>query len=121
MRLLRLFLLSGLLTFVAVPAYAANFAVITSPPTALSVLVLFAALGCIVGAYRIANLLKGGYLAKSWQIFIGSFLALGISQLGVLLNDFEIYPIPQFVVPALLVLALGLFMFGIFETKRTLE
>ena len=109
------------LMLVAGSTQAANFAVITSPPTALSLVVLVGAIVCLAGAYQISAILKGGFLAKTWHLFIGSFFALALSQVGVLLHDFEIYPVPAFAVPAFMLLALVLFIYGIFETKRTLE
>lgn len=115
------FSLTGLLVLGGSSAQAANFAVITSPPTAINAVILIAALVCIFSAGKVASLLKGGLLSKSWQIFIMSFVALAISELGILLSDFEIYALPTFVVPALLAIAVGLFMYGIFTTKQALE
>lgn len=102
-------------------AYAANFAVITSPPTILSILIFVVSLGCLFGVVRILSLVKGGYLSKSWQLFMSSFIILALSQFVNLLNVFEILAVPSFMVPALLVITTGLFLFAIFETKRTLE
>ncbi|MFC1475291.1 hypothetical protein ACFLQG_01455 [Candidatus Zixiibacteriota bacterium] len=105
----------------SVSAKAANFAVITNPPTILSLFVLFAAVGCLMGALKLLDLLKGGQLFKSWQIFLFGFVALAISQAAILLHDFEIFVIPNFVVPALLLVTLGLFLFGVFTTKKVLS
>ncbi len=105
----------------SVSANAANFAVITNPPTFLSLFVLLAAVGCLVGALKLLDILKGGQLFKSWQIFLLGFVALAISQIVSLVNDFEILIVPTFVVPALLLVTLGLFLFGVFTTKKTLS
>ena len=105
----------------SVSAKAANFAVITNPPTLLSLFVLFTAVGCLVGALKLLDILKGGQLFKSWQIFLIGFVALAISQTAILLHDFEILVVPNFVVPALLLVTLGLFLFGIFTTKKILS
>jgi hypothetical protein len=37
------------------------------------------------------------------------------------MNDFELLVVPSFLVPALLLVTSGLFLYGIFETKQTLE
>ena len=102
-------------------AHAANFAVITQPPTLLSLIVLIAGVGCLFGSVKILSLVRGGLLFKSWQIFLTAFIVLSISQLANLVNNFEIFILPSFVVPALLVLTFGLFLLGVFETKKTLE
>ena len=102
-------------------AQAANFAVITSPPTILSLVVLIVAIGCLYGVVKVLSLLKGGYLSKSWQLFMSSFIVLALSQVVNLMNDFELLAVPSFLVPALLLVTSGLFLYGIFETKQTLE
>jgi len=102
-------------------AMAANFAVITSPSTFLNIFVLFAVIGCGVGSFKILSLLKGGQLFKSWQIFMFGFIVLALCELVILLNIFEIFHAPQFVVPTLLFITFGLFFYGIWETKRTLD
>ena len=111
----------GLLLLSSTNVHAANFAVITQPPTMLSAVLFFVSIGCLVGSVKILSLVRGGLLFKSWQIFLSAFVVLVISQIANLVNDFEIFIIPSFAVPALLLLAIGLFLFGVFETKKTLE
>ncbi|MFQ5453808.1 MAG: hypothetical protein ACE5D6_06440 [Candidatus Zixiibacteriota bacterium] len=100
---------------------AVNFAVITNPPTLLNFVILLVAIGCLVGIMKILSLLKGGYLFKSWQIFMLSFVVLTLCQGAILLEDFEIIFIPQYIIPAMLIVTFGLFLYGILMTKRTLE
>ena len=100
--------------------WAANFAVITSPPTMVNIAVLGVAIACIFATLKVLNLIKGGQLFKSWQIFMFAFAALAVGQVVLLLNDFEILALPEFVAPLVIVLTCGLFMFGIMETKKTL-
>jgi hypothetical protein len=103
------------------PAAAANLAVITSPPTLLKVVVMGVAIGCLVGTVKLLSVLKGGFLFKGWQIFMFGFAVLAVCQLASLLNDLEIFSLPDFVAPALWVVACALFLYGIFETKKTLD
>lgn len=102
-------------------ANAANFAVITAPSTILSILIFIVSLGCLYGVVKVLSILKGGYLSKSWQLFLSSFIVLALSQIVNLINQFELITVPSFLVPALLVITTGLFLFAIFETKQTLE
>jgi len=102
-------------------AMAANVAVITSPPTMLKLVVFGVVIGCIVGSWKLLSVLKGGLLFKSWQVFLFGFGVLAISQLIALLNDLEILSLPDFVAPALWAVVAGLFLFGIFEAKKTLD
>ncbi len=102
-------------------AMAANIAVITSPPTMLRLVVFGVVVGCVVGSWKLLSVLKGGLLFKSWQVFMFGFAVLAISQLTSLLNDFEIVSLPDYVAPALWAVVAGLFLFGIFEAKKTLD
>lgn len=106
--------------FTAANANAANFAVITSPPIFLNAFILVLSLGCIFGAVSIYKLVKGGNLSKSWQIFVFGFVVLSISQIGYLAQAFELLALPVFIIPALMVVTFGLFLYGIIETKKIL-
>ena len=101
--------------------WATNFAVITSPPTILNIVIFLVALGCLFGTVKIMNLIKGGQLFKSWQFFMIAFIVLAVCQTAILLKDFEILAMPVYVVPALVFLTFGLFLYGVWETKKTLE
>jgi len=116
-------ILLGVLFFAvgASRAEAANFAVITSPPTLLNLFILVFAVACVAGAVKVLALVRGGQLSKSWQLFLGGFGVLTLCELGILGNSFEIFSLPSFVVPAGLVLMSGLFFFGILETRRVLS
>ena len=117
----KVFTLVTLLTvFGASNLYAANFAVITSPPTLLNLVILFTAVACIAVSVKVLSAVKGGQLFKSWQVFFLAFIVLSLCQLASLLNDFEILAVPSVVYPALLLLSFALFFYGVFETKKTL-
>jgi len=109
-----------LVACLAESAYAANFAVITSPPTILDLFVLLASFGCVAGCFKVVDLVKGGLLSKSWQLFMGGFAILAVSQIASLCVTFEIVALPSFVVPALLVLATGLFLYALYEIRGVL-
>lgn len=100
--------------------HAANFAVITSPPNVLNVLVLLFAGACLAICLQVVSLVKGGLFSKIWQLFSIGFILLAISQLLSLLTVMEVVVIPVFVAPALMVVMAGLFLYGILEAKRIL-
>ena len=102
-------------------AQAANLAVITSPPTILNILVLLFACACLFLCSQVLGLVKGGQLSKIWQMFLLGFTLLAFSQIASLLHTFEILAVPGFVVPVLMALMVGLFMYGMYETKRILS
>jgi hypothetical protein len=113
-------LIAGLLLLLSPAANAANLAVITNPPTIFSLLALIVAVAGVFGAFKVAELVRGGLLSKSWQMFIVGFVVLALAQVASLLHAFEILALPSFVVPAMLVVMVGLFTYGVYEARRTL-
>jgi hypothetical protein len=70
---------------------------------------------------KVLNLVRGGQLSKSWQLFLAAFIVLVLSQAAVLLSILEVIVLPSFVIPACLAIATGLLLLGIIETKRVLS
>lgn len=108
------------LFFTGGSANAANFAVITSPPTILNIVVMITAIVCVVVGLKVVDLVRGGQLSKVWQTFIGAFVVLVLAEAALLGASFEILTLPDFVAPAMMVLSIGLFLYGLLETKRVL-
>ena len=105
----------------AVPAHAANIAAIANTPNILHLVVLIAAVIGLASAISVQNLVRGGALAKCWQLFMAGFGALVICQ-GILIGSaLDFFVVPVFIVPCLLLVMAGLFLFGIYEAKRVLE
>ena len=100
---------------------AANFALLTTPPALLNLLSFLVAGACLLGCYKIYDLVRGGYLSKGWKIFVGGFSAFVLSQLSYFLNIFEIVALPDYLVPTLVLCSLGLFLYGIFEVRKVLS
>jgi uncharacterized membrane protein len=112
---------AGLILLFSPAAHAANLAVITNPPTIFNLVVLAVAVFGLVGAFRVTDLVRGGLLLKSWQLFVVGFIVLALAQVAALLHAFEFVSLPSFVVPLLLVLMVGLFAYGVHEARRTLS
>ena len=101
-------------------AQAANLAVIKSPPTILDLAVLLLAFAAIAVGFQLLGSLKGGYLSRSWQFFIGGFGVVALSQIAKLLQVFEIVVLPAWIAPMLLLAGVGVLFYAVFETKRIL-
>jgi len=117
----RILSLSILMLAAASRAEAANLAVITNPPNALNLLVLVGAIAATGGAVKVLGLVRGGRLSKCWQLFVGGFALLAISQIIMLCQVMEVFAWPEMVAPAIAVAAVGLLFYGILEVKRTLS
>ena len=99
---------------------AANFAVITAPPTLLNLGVLVLSMGAVVIGLQLLGVVRGGLLSRPWQIMVGGFVVLALGQIATLVQTFEIIALPIWVVPGFMVLWAGVFFYGLFETKRAL-
>ena len=99
---------------------AANFAVITAPPTLLNMGTLALSLAAVVIGMQLLSAVRGGMLCRPWQIMVGGFVVLALSQVATLLQTFEIVVLPIWVAPSLMVVWAGVFFYGLFETKRAL-
>ena len=100
--------------------YAANLALVTTPPNILHMILLVVALASAVVSWKVLSAVRGGRLVRSWQLFLGGFVALSLGQIAYLLNVTEIFAVPDYSVPAVFVAGIGLLMYGIVETKRVL-
>ncbi len=105
----------------AAPAHAANFAVITNPPTLLNLFILGVAVACVTATAKVHALVRGGELSKSWQLFMAGFGVLGACELALLADSFELLALPSFVTPLGLMAMAGLFLYGVLEAKRVLS
>lgn len=99
---------------------AANLGLITYPPNALNLLVLIMAIVGVIWGIKILSLVRGGSMAKGWQLFVAGFFVLVLGQLASVLGAVELIELPIYVVPSMLAFATGLLLYGIFEVKRVL-
>ena len=102
-------------------AHAANIGMITSPPTMFSFFVLVIAGFCLFGSFQVWNQVKGGLLSRSWQMFLLGFVLLAVSQLQNVLSSMEFIGLPGYVVPGLLTLMAGVFLYGVYNARKTLS
>lgn len=113
--------LSGLLILsAAIPAeaHAANFALITTPPTMLSVIILLAAGVGLVICAQVWGSVKGGHMGRVWLLFLIGLSLLLVNRAIALITDLQIASMPDFLAPAILALMAGVFVYGMFEAKR---
>lgn len=90
-------------------------------PFLMTILLLGAAVGCLVFCIQVFTLVRGGQLGKSWLFFAGAFLLLASSQVIILLAGFGVVMNNPWLVPAVLAGMTGLFIWGLLETKKVLS
>jgi hypothetical protein len=100
---------------------AANYAVVTTAPGALNVLVLIGAVVAAFGAYKVQDLVRGGLMSKSWQLFAAGFVLLALAQVVSLVESMHLAAVPTYIVPVLWTLMVAAFAYGIVIVRRTLS
>ena len=95
-------------------------AVSNTPPLLLTLIVLGCACACVAFCIQVLSLVRGGQLSRSWILFTAGFVVLALSQVVVVLNGFGVIPNVRYLFPSLMILMSGLFVYGLYDTKRVL-
>lgn len=96
-------------------------AVATAPPLLVTILLLVCACACVAFSIQVFLLIKGGQLSRSWLIMTFGFVLLALTQVVTLLSGFGVLTPNRYLIPGLLVVMTGSFIYGLYETKRTLS
>ena len=95
--------------------------VAATPPLLVTIVLLLCACACVAFSVQVFMLIKGGQLSRSWLILTFGFVILALTQIVTLLAGFGIISASRYLTPALLVVMTGLFIYGLYETKRALS
>ena len=115
-----LILTTLMLSIISGNAYAADFAAIGKIPVLFNVVILAGALACLAAAIKLFTLVKGGALAKGWQLWVVSFVALICAQIFVLAEKLDVFAV-GFDIPGLMYLAtVTLWFIGLLQTRKVL-
>lgn len=115
------FLVPLIVLAIVEPGNAANFAALAQPPTMLNMVILIIACACFVFCIQLLSLVRGGYLSKSWLMFMIGFGVLALGQISRLMIDLEIVALPTWLIPTLMAVMAGAFLNGLLESKRSLS
>jgi len=102
-------------------ARASDLSGVGTVPVLINLIILAGAAACLSMAIKLYNLVKGGALAKGWQLFIISFVTLILGQFFALAREARLFA-PGFDIAAVLYLAtVLLWFFGLSQTRKVLE
>ena len=101
-------------------AEAADFTQITKVPVLINAIILLGALACLIIAIRLFSLVKGGALARGWQMFVVSFVTLVAGQIFILAEKFGLFALAFDVAGILYLATVILWMVGLMQTRRVL-
>lgn len=112
---------AAMLSLPYAPSYAADFSKIVQPQVIVNIVILFAALACFTIALKLSSLVRGGALAKGWQLWVVSFLTLAFGQLLVLAEKLEVFAIGFDIAGVLFLATVVLWFVGLMQTRKVLE
>lgn len=96
-------------------------AVAATPPLMVTIVLLLCACACVAFSVQVFLLIKGGQLSRSWLILTFGFVILALTQVVTLMSGFGVFTANRYLIPSLLVVMTGLFIYGLYETKRALS
>jgi hypothetical protein len=100
---------------------AADFALLLTVPAIVNQVVLIAAIASLLVAFRVYTLVKGGLLAKSWQMFVVGLLCLAIAQIFALAETAGYFSAPEWLRPMTFLCMAGLWLYGLLQARRALS
>ena len=101
-------------------AVAADFSKMAEIPVIVNLVILLGAIACLTVALNISSLVKGGALARGWQLLIFSFVTLGVGQIIILAEKLELFMV-GFDIPGILYVAtVILWLVSLLQTRKVL-
>lgn len=105
----------------SVPARAAvQTENIYEPASIVTLILLLCSVLCLIWAFKVLSLVRGGLLSKSWQMFVLGFAFLLLAQLVTLGQQVALINLPGFVVTAFYLLMSITWLLGLYQTRRIL-
>jgi hypothetical protein len=90
-------------------------------PVALNLFILAGAIACLAAAIRLFLLVKGGALARGWQLLVVSFVTLTLAQVVVLAEKLGIMAVTFDIAGVCYLVTVGLWFWSLLQTRKVLE
>lgn len=90
-------------------------------PVALNLFILIGAIACLAVAVKLFILVKGGALARGWQLLVISFITLTLAQVIVLADKLGIMAVTFDIAGVFYLATVGLWFWGLLQTRKVLE
>lgn len=113
-------LTAALLPLLSNDAMASNAAGIGQIPVLLNIVILVAAIASLFVAIRLLSLVKGGALAKGWQMWVISFLTLAFAQVVILAEKLDLFALSFDIAGLFYLVTVVLWLLGLMQTRRIL-
>jgi hypothetical protein len=99
---------------------AADFSPISQVPVIVNLVILLGAMACLVIAVRLFVLVKGGALARGWQMLVVSFVTLTAGQIFILAEKLHFFALTFDVAGILYLATVALWFMSLMQTRKVL-
>jgi hypothetical protein len=90
-------------------------------PVALNLFILAGAIACLAVTVKLFILVRGGALARGWQLLVASFVTLTLAQVIVLAEKLGIMAVSFDVAGVFYLATVALWFWGLLQTRKVLE
>lgn len=97
-----------------------DFTLLLAIPALMDQALFLISLVAIAISFKVYSLVKGGLLAKSWQMFVVGLLCLAIAQLFELAHLVGLFVPPDALRPGILICMVGLWLYGAYAARNAL-
>jgi len=101
-------------------AQAADMSQLGGIPVLLNLVILAGACACLAIAIRLFTLVKGGALARGWQMFVISFIMLVVAQIFILAEKLDFFALTFDIAGVFYLLTVILWFVGLLQTRKVL-
>ncbi len=101
-------------------AMAASAADLGRVQILLHLIILGGAVASLMVAVRLLSLVKGGALAKGWQLWVVSFITLAFAQIVILAEKLDLFALSFDIAGVLYLATVALWFLGLLQTRRVL-
>jgi len=111
---------AAILPLLSNDAMASSTAGIGQIPVLLNIVILAAAIASLIVAIRLLSLVKGGALAKGWQMWVISFFTLAFAQVIILAEKLDLFALSFDIAGLFYLVTVVLWLLGLMQTRRIL-
>ena len=119
MRKLLIFVVAAV-AFLTNQARAADFSGMAKIPILVNVIILIGSIACLTTAIKLFSLVKGGSLARGWQLLVISFITLAVGQIFVLAEKLGLFTLTFDIVGLMYMATVGLWLVSLLQTRKVL-
>ena len=91
-----------------------------SPAGLIDLALLLCVIICLFWAVKVISLVRGGLMAKGWQMFAAGFIVLLIARLLSIGESISLLQLPGYIFTALYLLMAFTWLLGLYRTKKVL-